>query len=53
VSLNLTERSRLATTQVDLDRLDRQLKIIGAEQAKLDAVLRKPKTLRCLTVAYS
>ena len=28
VSLNLTERSRLVTTQRDIDKLDRQLRVI-------------------------
>jgi len=48
ISLNITERSRVAATRIDIDRLDRQLKIVGAEQAKLDAVLRKPQNAQVL-----
>ncbi len=48
VSLNLTERSRLVTTQRDIDKLDRQLRVIATEQAKLDAVLRKPENAQVL-----
>ncbi len=48
VSMNLTERTRLAATKIEVDKLDRQLKIIGAEQAKLDAVLRKPENAQVL-----
>jgi Tfp pilus assembly protein PilN len=48
VSLNFVERSRLASTRADIERLDRQLRLIAAEQAKLDAVLRKPENAQVL-----
>src|SRR5262245_16262499 len=48
VSLNLSERTRVATTRVEIDKLDRQLRAISIEQAKLDAVLRKPENAQVL-----
>ncbi len=48
ISLNLTERTRLASTRKDVDRLERQLRVIAIEQAKLDAVLRKPENAQAL-----
>src|SRR6267154_557934 len=37
ISLNLGERGRLKSTQADIDVLDRKLRSVAAEQAKLDA----------------
>src|SRR2546423_1124301 len=48
VTLNLMERRRLASTLNDIDALDRQLKTVGAEQAKLEAVLRRPENAQVL-----
>ncbi|SRR5229473_1058785 len=48
VSLNVMERSRLAATRSDIERLDRQLRSTAIEQAKLDAVLRKPENAQVL-----
>jgi hypothetical protein len=48
ISLNLTERTRLASTRREVDRLERQLRVIAIEQAKLDAVLRKPENAQAL-----
>src|SRR5439155_6556082 len=48
ISLNLSERTRLASTRKDVDRLDSQLRVIAAEQAKLEAVLRKPENAQVL-----
>ena len=50
ISLNLSERTRLASTRKDVDRLDSQLRVIAAEQAKLEAVLRKPENAQVLEV---
>jgi type IV pilus assembly protein PilN len=48
ISLNLTERRRLASTRTEVDRLERQLGVVATEQAKLDAVLRKPENAQAL-----
>jgi len=48
ISLNLSELTRLASTRKDVDRLDSQLRVIAAEQAKLEAVLRKPENAQVL-----
>jgi Tfp pilus assembly protein PilN len=48
ISLNLTERTRLAAMQRGINQIERQLKITAAEQAKLDAVLRKPENAQVL-----
>jgi Tfp pilus assembly protein PilN len=48
VSLNLGERGRLKTTQAEIAALDRKLQALASEQAKLDAVLRKPENAQAL-----
>lgn len=42
VFLAVTEHGRMRETRVAVDRLNRQLQTMAAEQAKLDAVLRQP-----------
>jgi Tfp pilus assembly protein PilN len=46
--LNIGERGRLKSTQAEIDVLDRRLKSVAAEQAKLDAVLGKPANAQVL-----
>jgi Tfp pilus assembly protein PilN len=46
--LNIGERGRLKSTQAEIDRLERRLKSVAAEQAKLDAVLGKPANAQVL-----
>src|SRR5262249_39719947 len=48
ISLNLPERTRLASTRKDVDQLERRLRVIAIDQAKLDAVLRKPENAQAL-----
>jgi Tfp pilus assembly protein PilN len=48
VTLTLMERSRLASTRSDLDRIERQLRSVAAEQTKLDALLHKPENAQVL-----
>jgi type IV pilus assembly protein PilN len=48
VYLNLQERDRLRVAQADLDQVDRQVKVVAAEQAKLDAILRRPENAQVL-----
>lgn len=48
ITLNLMERSQLASTRADIDRLDRQLRNLATEQAKYDAVLRRPENAQVL-----
>ncbi len=48
VWLNLAERGRLKATRAEIDRLDRQLRSVATEQAKLEAVLRKPENAQVL-----
>src|SRR5262245_56411819 len=48
VFLNLAERKRLAASRADIAKLERQLRVIAVEQAKLDAVLRKPENAQVL-----
>src|SRR5438067_11140849 len=48
VWMNLVENSRLASTRADIDKFDRLLRAVAAEQAKLDAVLRKPENAQVL-----
>ena len=48
ISLNLGEQGRLKSTQAEIDVLDRKLRSVAAEQAKLDAVLRKPENAQVL-----
>jgi type IV pilus assembly protein PilN len=48
VTLNVMDRRRLASTRDEIARLDGRLRTIAVEQAKLDAVLRKPENAQVL-----
>jgi Tfp pilus assembly protein PilN len=48
ISLILLDRSQLADVRGDLDRLNRQIRTVTVEQAKLDAVLRRPENTEVL-----
>lgn len=48
VTLNMMERSRLASTRNDIERIDSQLRTMAIEQAKLEAVLQKPENAQML-----
>ena len=48
VTLTLMERSRLAATRNEIASLETQLRRIGAEQAKLEAVLQRPENAQVL-----
>jgi len=48
VTLNLMERSRLASTRNEIASIDRRLRTIAAEQAKLETVLQKPENAQVL-----
>jgi len=48
VSLNVGEQGRLKSTQAEIDVLNRRLQSVAIEQAKLDAVLRKPENAQVL-----
>jgi len=48
VTLNLMERNRLASTREDIEKMDRQLQTIAKEQAKFEAVLRRPENAEVL-----
>src|SRR4051812_47383784 len=48
VTLNLMDRRRLASTRAAIDTLDARLRTIAGEQAKLDAVLRRPENAQVL-----
>jgi Tfp pilus assembly protein PilN len=48
ISLNLGEQGRLKSTQAEIDVLNRRLQSVSIEQAKLDAVLRKPENAQVL-----
>ena len=48
VSLILLDRAQLADVRSDLNRLDRQVRKVTAEQARLDAVLRRPENTEVL-----
>lgn len=48
ISLILLDRSQLAEVRGDLGRLNRQIRTVTAEQAKLDAVLRRPENTEVL-----
>jgi Tfp pilus assembly protein PilN len=48
ISLNVGEQGRLKSTQAEIDVLNRKLRSVAAEQAKLDAVLRKPENAQVL-----
>ena len=48
VTLNLMERSRLASTRAEIERIDKQVQTIAKEQAKLEVVLRRPENAQVL-----
>jgi Tfp pilus assembly protein PilN len=48
ISLNLGEQGRLKSTRAEIDVLNRKLRSVAAQQAKLDAVLRKPENAQVL-----
>ena len=48
VSLEINERSELSDTRAAINGLDRQLRALTAEQAKLDGVLRRPENAEVL-----
>jgi Tfp pilus assembly protein PilN len=48
VSLNWMERGRLASARAAIAQMDRRLGGVSAEQAKLDAILRKPENAQVL-----
>jgi len=48
VSLALTERKEMTGTRGRIDQLERQNRTLAAEQARLDAVLRKPENAEVL-----
>jgi Tfp pilus assembly protein PilN len=48
IYLALADRKQLAGVRQDLDRFNRDTRAIGVEQAKLDAVLRRPENTEVL-----
>ncbi len=48
ISMNWMERGRLAITRADLARMDSRLQTVAREQAKLDAILRRPENAQVL-----
>ena len=48
VTLNVMDRNRLASTRGEIARINGQLRTIAIEQAKLDAVLRRPENAQVL-----
>jgi Tfp pilus assembly protein PilN len=48
LSLILLDRAQLVDVRADLNRLNRQIRTVNAEQAKLDAVLRRPENTEVL-----
>ena len=48
VTLSVMDRRRLASTRSEIGRIEGQLRTIAAEQAKLDAVLRRPENAQVL-----
>lgn len=48
ISLNLLQRGQQADTRRSIDQLQQQIRALSAEQAKLDAVLRKPENAEVL-----
>jgi type IV pilus assembly protein PilN len=48
VSLIMMDRSQLADVRQDIDRLNRQIRKVNAEQAQQDAILRKPENAEVL-----
>jgi Tfp pilus assembly protein PilN len=52
ISLNWMERGRLASAHAGLAQMERRLAAVSAEQAKLDAILRKPENAQVLEYSY-
>jgi Tfp pilus assembly protein PilN len=52
VSLNWMERGRLAAAHAGLAQMDARLRAVAAQQAKLDAVLRRPENAQVLEYSY-
>ena len=48
ISLAMADRTQLADVRGDIDRLNRQIRRVSAEQAQQDAVLRKPENAMVL-----
>ncbi len=48
ISLELVDRAQLADVRHDVDQLNRQIRDVTAQQAKLDAVLRRPENTEVL-----
>ena len=48
ISLILLDRSQMADVRHDQERLDREIRVVSVEQAKLDAVLRRPENTEVL-----
>jgi Tfp pilus assembly protein PilN len=48
ISLILLDRSQLVDVRADLDRLNREIRKVNTEQAKLDGVLRRPENTEVL-----
>src|SRR5262245_37855076 len=48
ITLNVMDRNRLASTRGEIEQINRQLRAVAIEQAKLDAVLRRPENAQVL-----
>jgi len=48
ISLILTDRTQMADVRADIARLNGQLRLLSAEQAKMDGVLRRPENAEVL-----
>jgi type IV pilus assembly protein PilN len=48
ISMNWMERGRLAVTRAELAHMDSRLQRVAREQAKLDAILRRPENAQVL-----
>ena len=48
VSLAMADRAQLADVRADIDRLNRQIRSVSAEQSQRDTVLRKPENAEVL-----
>jgi Tfp pilus assembly protein PilN len=48
IYLSIAERGELAATRAAIDRMERQVATLSAEQAKLEAVLRQPENAEVL-----
>ena len=48
ISLIVSDRAQLADVRGDVDRLNRQIRVVRTEQDRLDSVLRKPENAEVL-----